>query len=242
MPRDRPRSCDEDLHIHQSVQASAFARREASAQASGWTAAWVSASTTTSKRCGSPVAIVTAEALRQWGRPFGHASAPQRRHRRPQPGDQGPLDEGCLLHAARHSLWRAVDQAGAGLDILGQRRRHKAAAKQLFRTRLQGQRRPAADHHGPPQPRWRGDAGTTPGVDHRGPAISTTARRTRIRRRANGSGACRGLTHPDRPSDASPPMVPWPHTFALGVTSARPRIASRAAAKIPAVGRSPARS
>ena len=33
-----------------------------------------------------------------------------------------------------------MDQAGAGLDILGQRRRHKAAAKQLFRTRLQGVR------------------------------------------------------------------------------------------------------
>jgi putative transposase len=115
--------------------------------------------------------IVTDEALRQWGRPFGHASAPQRRHRRPQPGDQGPLDEGCLpLHAARHSLWRAVDQAGARLDILGQRRRHKAAAKQLFRTRLQGVRDVPrliiTDHLN------RDGAATRellPGVDHRQP-------------------------------------------------------------------------
>jgi transposase-like protein len=39
------------------------------------------------------------------------------------------MDEAFLtLHKQRPYLWRAVDQDGNGRDILGQRRRNKAAA------------------------------------------------------------------------------------------------------------------
>jgi putative transposase len=41
-------------------------------------------------------------------------------------------------NAARHYLWRAVDQDGHVLDILVQRRRDKAAAKKFFRKLLKG--------------------------------------------------------------------------------------------------------
>jgi putative transposase len=48
-------------------------------------------------------------------------------------------DAGVLtINKARHSLWRAVDQDGNVLDILGQRRRDKKAAKRFFRQRLKG--------------------------------------------------------------------------------------------------------
>jgi hypothetical protein len=43
------------------------------------------------------------------------------------------MDEAFLtIHGARHYLWRAVDQDGTVLDILGQRR-DKKAAKKFFR-------------------------------------------------------------------------------------------------------------
>jgi putative transposase len=42
------------------------------------------------------------------------------------------------INGERHYLWRAVNHAGNVLDILVQRRRHKAAAKKFFRTLLKG--------------------------------------------------------------------------------------------------------
>jgi putative transposase len=42
------------------------------------------------------------------------------------------------IQGERHYLWRAVDQDGHVLDILVQRRRHKAAAKKFFRKLLKG--------------------------------------------------------------------------------------------------------
>jgi len=47
------------------------------------------------------------------------------------------LEEGFLtIHGERHSRWRAVDQGGLVLDILGQRRRDKKAAKPCCRQLL----------------------------------------------------------------------------------------------------------
>jgi putative transposase len=70
---------------------------------------------------------------------FGQAYANQLRRRRPRPGDKWHLDEVFLtIHKERHYLWRAVDQDGAVLDILVQRRRDKVAAKKFFRKLLKG--------------------------------------------------------------------------------------------------------
>jgi putative transposase len=83
--------------------------------------------------------IVTYEAIRKWCRKFGQAYANQLRRRRPKPGDKWHLDEVFLtIHGARHDLWRAVDQDGHGLDILGQHRRDKHAANKCFHKSLKG--------------------------------------------------------------------------------------------------------
>src|SRR5881396_1845659 len=82
---------------------------------------------------------VTHEAIRQWCLKFGQDYANQLKRRRPRPGDQWPLDEVFLtINGERHDLWRAGDQDDNGLDILGQRRRNKKAAKQFVRKLLQG--------------------------------------------------------------------------------------------------------
>jgi putative transposase len=81
----------------------------------------------------------TDEALRTWCRTCGQSYAHALRHRRPRPGDTWHLDEVFLnMHGERHDLWRAVDQDGHGLDILGQRRRDQKAAKQVFRKLRKG--------------------------------------------------------------------------------------------------------
>jgi putative transposase len=81
--------------------------------------------------------IVTYEAIRKWCRTFGQHYANQLRHRRPKPGDKWHLDEVFLtIKGERHDLWRAVDQDGHVLDILGQSPRNKKAAKKFFRKLL----------------------------------------------------------------------------------------------------------
>jgi putative transposase len=83
--------------------------------------------------------VITYEALRKWCRKFGQPYANRLRRRRPKPGDTWRLDEVFLtIHGQRHYLWRAVDQERNVLDILVQRRRNKAAAKQFFRKLLKG--------------------------------------------------------------------------------------------------------
>jgi putative transposase len=85
--------------------------------------------------------IVTSETIRQWCRTYAQQYANQLRRRRPSPGDTGHLDEVCLtINGARHYLWRAIDQEGNGLEILGQRRRAAKAAKKFFRQLLKGYR------------------------------------------------------------------------------------------------------
>ena len=83
--------------------------------------------------------MVSYEALRTWCRKFGQPYAHQLRRRRPQPGDQWPLDDVCLtINQERHSLWRAVDQDGTVLDLLVHRRRDKRAAKTFLRKLRKG--------------------------------------------------------------------------------------------------------
>jgi putative transposase len=83
--------------------------------------------------------VITYEAIRKWCRKFGQQYANQLRRRRPKPGDTWHLDEVFLtIHGQRHYLWRAVDQEGNVPDVLVQRRRNKAAAKQFFRKLLKG--------------------------------------------------------------------------------------------------------
>src|SRR4029450_4317315 len=58
---------------------------------------------------------------------------------RPLPGYKWNLDEVFLtINGERHDLGRAVDQDDNVLDILGQRRRNKHAAKRFFRKLLKG--------------------------------------------------------------------------------------------------------
>ena len=81
--------------------------------------------------------VVTYEAIRKWCRKFGQHYANQLRRRQPRPGDKWQMDEVFLtIKGEHHYLWWAVDQEGNVLDILGQRRRDKSAAKKYFRTLL----------------------------------------------------------------------------------------------------------
>jgi len=83
--------------------------------------------------------VVSHEASRGWCQKFGQDDANQLRRRRPQPGDKWLLDEVFLtLNGARYDLWRAVDQDDNVLDIVGQSRRHKKAAKTFFKKLLKG--------------------------------------------------------------------------------------------------------
>ncbi len=83
--------------------------------------------------------VVTDETMRQWSRKCGQSYANTLRRRRPRPGDKWHLDAVFMRsNGVTHSLWRAVDQEGNVLDILVQRRRNKAVAKQCFRRLLKG--------------------------------------------------------------------------------------------------------
>ena len=83
------------------------------------------------------------ETVRRWTLKFGQQYANELKRRRPQPGDKWHLDEVFLTIQGKTAyLWRAVDQHGNVLDILGQSRRNKAAAgalrAQFFRKLLKG--------------------------------------------------------------------------------------------------------
>jgi putative transposase len=83
--------------------------------------------------------MMSHEAVRYWCRKFGQTYANRLRQRRPRLGDTWHLDEVFLtIHGERQYLWRAVDQEGHVLDILGQRRRDTHAAKTFFRKLLKG--------------------------------------------------------------------------------------------------------
>ena len=80
--------------------------------------------------------LVSHETVRQWALKFGQGFANEIRRRLPAPGDKWHLDEVVINIAGRKP---AVDQHGAVLDVLVQRRRDAKAAKRLLRKLLKKQ-------------------------------------------------------------------------------------------------------
>ncbi|MGF6978221.1 putative transposase [Paraburkholderia sp. JPY465] len=81
--------------------------------------------------------IVSYETVRRWCDKFGACFAHRVKASRRKPGTTWHLDEVFVtLRGEPYQLWRAVDQHGAGLDILLQKHRDKAAAKRFFRRVL----------------------------------------------------------------------------------------------------------
>ncbi|NHH80232.1 hypothetical protein DRA46_02313 [Burkholderia gladioli] len=81
--------------------------------------------------------IVSHETIRRWCDKFGAAFARRVKAARRKPGRTWHLDEIFVkLRGEPWLLWRAVDEHGAELDILLQKRRDKAAAKRFFQRVL----------------------------------------------------------------------------------------------------------
>ncbi|WP_175907481.1 IS6 family transposase [Burkholderia seminalis] len=80
---------------------------------------------------------LTYETVRCWAAKFGLTIAKRIRATAPGRGDKWHLDEVVVtINGRKHWLWRAVDQHGAVLDVVVQRRRDTAAAKRLMRKLL----------------------------------------------------------------------------------------------------------
>ncbi|WP_433706410.1 IS6 family transposase [Paraburkholderia sacchari] len=78
--------------------------------------------------------VVTYESIRCWCDKFGAAFARRAKTVRRKPGDTRHLDEVFVkLRGEPYVLWQAVDECGAELDVLLQKRRDKAAAKRFFK-------------------------------------------------------------------------------------------------------------
>jgi putative transposase len=81
--------------------------------------------------------VVTYETIRCWCDKFGAEFTRCAKAARPTPGRIWHLDEMFVtLRGEPYLLWRAVDELGAELDVLVQKRRDKAAAKRFFRKVL----------------------------------------------------------------------------------------------------------
>src|SRR6202051_763515 len=81
--------------------------------------------------------IVTYETIRCWCDKFGAGFALRMKAARRKPGSTCHLDEMFVtLRGEPYLLWRAVDEYGAELDVLVQKRRDKAAGKRFFRRLL----------------------------------------------------------------------------------------------------------
>src|ERR1700757_3246410 len=81
--------------------------------------------------------VVTYETIRCWCDRFGAGFARCAKAARRKPGSTWHLDEMFVtLRGEPWVLWRAVDEHGAELDILLQKRRDKAAAKRFFQRVL----------------------------------------------------------------------------------------------------------
>ncbi|WP_207003697.1 IS6 family transposase [Trinickia mobilis] len=80
---------------------------------------------------------VTYETIRCWCDKFGKGFAHRVKAARREPGSTWHLDEMFVrLRGEPYLLWRAVDEHGAELDILVQKRCDKAAAKRFFKRLL----------------------------------------------------------------------------------------------------------
>jgi transposase-like protein len=83
---------------------------------------------------------VSSETVRRWVLKFGPAIARRLRQGRAKPTGHWYLDEMVVrIGGEPMDLWRAVDSEGEVLDVLGQRRRGKAAARRLMRKLLRQQ-------------------------------------------------------------------------------------------------------
>ncbi|KWE24656.1 transposase [Burkholderia cepacia] len=81
--------------------------------------------------------IVSHETIRRWCDKFGAVFAGCTKTVRRKTGSTWHLDEMFVtLRGEPYVLWRAVDEHGAELDILLQKRRDKAAAKRFFQRVL----------------------------------------------------------------------------------------------------------
>jgi putative transposase len=81
--------------------------------------------------------VVTYETIRCWCDKFRAGFAEYANASRRKPGSTSHLDEMFMkLRVEPYLLRRAVDQHGAELDVLVQRRHDKAAAKRFFRRVL----------------------------------------------------------------------------------------------------------
>jgi putative transposase len=80
---------------------------------------------------------LTYETVRRWSVKFGLGIARRIRSTALARGGKWHLDEVVVtINGKKHSLWRAVDQHGAVLDVLVQSRRDRHAARRLMRKLL----------------------------------------------------------------------------------------------------------
>ncbi|MGF6507919.1 transposase-like protein [Paraburkholderia sp. 32] len=92
--------------------------------------------------------VVSYETIRRWCDKFGADFASRVKAARRKPGTTWHLDEVFVtLRGEPYLLWRAVDEHGAELDVLLQKRRDKAAAKRFFRRVLLSCPVPAQDRY-----------------------------------------------------------------------------------------------
>lgn len=83
---------------------------------------------------------VSYETIRCWTMKFGPAIAANLRRSRARADSVWHLDEMVVrIRGKRMFMWRAVDKEGEVLDMLGQKRRNKAAALKLLRRLLKNQ-------------------------------------------------------------------------------------------------------
>ncbi len=97
--------------------------------------------------------IVTYETIRYWCDKFGARFAHRVKAAQRKPGGTWHLDEMFVtLRGEPYLLWRAVDEHGAELDILLQKRRDKAAAnvKHVFVKAAARLNNRAENSHQPP--------------------------------------------------------------------------------------------
>ena len=80
--------------------------------------------------------IVSYETVRRWCDKFGACFAYRVKAARRKPGTTRHLDEVFVtLRGELYLLWRTVDQHGAQLDILLQKRRDKVCSEAVFQAR-----------------------------------------------------------------------------------------------------------
>ena len=92
---------------------------------------------------------VSYETIRQWGLKFGREFANRIRRRAPCRGDKWHLDEVAISIAGKkHWLWRAVDQEGFVLDVLGSKPARQEGGQTLVAQTVEEARAGAscADH------------------------------------------------------------------------------------------------